>query len=91
MLPLQRFSHYQGCWQLGRKDFLWMNVQKKRLKFPEWLGFMPLTFCLKNEYEEFLKHKESSEYWIIKPVDAARGEGIFVVTNKEEVQQQKGK
>lgn len=52
---------------------------------------MPLTFCLKNEYEEFLKHKESSEYWIIKPVDAARGEGIFVVTNKEEVQQQKGK
>lgn len=51
---------------------------------------MPLTYCLKNEYEDFLLNRHISDYWIIKPVDAARGEGIFVVGKKEEVKQQKG-
>ena len=76
---------------MGRKDFLWQNVQKKRLKFPHLLNYMPLTYCLKNEYEQFLLNKHQSDYWIIKPVDAARGEGISVVTNTDEVKQLKGR
>lgn len=87
---LQKFSHFQGCWQLGRKDFLWQNVQRKRQKFPHLLDFMPLTYCLKSEYEAFLANRHTSQYWIIKPVDAARGEGIFVVGSTEEVKMQKG-
>ena len=90
LTPLQRFSHFQGCWQVGRKDFLWQNVQNKRQKFPHLLSFMPLTYCLKYEYEDFLVNRHISDYWIIKPVDAARGEGIFVIGSSEEVKQQKG-
>lgn len=86
----QRFSHFQGCWQMGRKDFLWQNVQRKRLRFPQFLDFMPLTYCLKNDYEQFLANKHVSDYWIIKPVDAARGEGIYVARSTDEIKQSKG-
>ena len=51
---------------------------------------MPLTYCLKTEYEDYLLNKHHSDFWIVKPVDAARGEGIYVVSCKEEVKQQKG-
>lgn len=86
----QRFSHFQGCWQMGRKDFLWQNVQRKRLRFPDYLDFMPLTYCLKNDYEQFLANKHVSDYWIIKPVDAARGEGIYLAKSTDEIKQNKG-
>ena len=29
----------------------------------------------------FLKNKDKSKYWILKPVDSARGEGIKIISS----------
>lgn len=83
----QRFSHFSGCWQVGRKDLLWMNLNRKSKQFPQLYDFIPLTFVLKFEYEAFTNFKMKRNYWIVKPVDAARGEGIRVVSKTEPVKQ----
>lgn len=83
----QRFSHFSGCWQVGRKDLLWMNLNRKSKHFPQLYDFIPLTFVLKFEYEAFTNFKMKRNYWILKPVDAARGEGIRVVSKTEQIKQ----
>ena len=35
----QKFSHFPGCWQIGRKDNLWMNLSKKQRSIPEYYNF----------------------------------------------------
>jgi hypothetical protein len=80
---LQKFSHFPGCWQVGRKDNLWLNLQGKGKIMPEFYNFLPKTYCLKNEYDAWIKDKDSVPYWILKPVDSARGEGIRLITKDE--------
>lgn len=79
----QRFSHFPGCWQIGRKDNLWMNLSKRQRSMPDIYNFLPKTFCLKIDYETWVKNKDTSQYWILKPVDAARGEGIRLISQNE--------
>ena len=72
---------------MGRKDCLWVNLNRKQKTFPELFDFLPLTFLLRNSYDAFLKHRHSRDFWILKPVDAARGEGIRVLAKTEPVKQ----
>ena len=51
----QKFSHFPGCWQIGRKDNLWMNLSKKQRAIPEYYNFLPKTYCLKADYDAFIK------------------------------------
>lgn len=72
---------------MGRKDFLWINLNKKQRTFPSLYDFVPLTYVLKHEYEIFMNNKMKRNFWIIKPVDAARGEGIRVISKSEQIKQ----
>ena len=30
MSRFQKMNHFPGCWQLGRKDYMWKNLNKQR-------------------------------------------------------------
>ena len=30
----QKINHFPGCWQLGRKDYMWKNLTKLRRAHP---------------------------------------------------------
>jgi Tubulin-tyrosine ligase family len=68
-----------------------MNLSRKQKQFPKQYDFVPLTFCLKYDYELFQNFKMKRPYWIIKPVDAARGEGIRVIPRTETIKQSPSK
>jgi len=53
MNSYQKHNHFPGCWNLGRKDLLWMRLQKFRRKNASEFNFMPRTFLLNNEFERF--------------------------------------
>lgn len=58
-------------------------------KYPEEYSFLPLTYCFKHDYDDFIANKHKEPYWIIKPVDAARGEGIRVISSQEKIEYDK--
>lgn len=59
--------------------------------FPEEFNFLPKTYLLRTDYDEFLKDKKKYKYWIIKPVDSARGKGIRVISSDEKIKYDKGR
>jgi len=30
----QKINHFPGCWNLGRKDYMWKHLNKMRRSFP---------------------------------------------------------
>lgn len=38
---------------------------------------------MRTDYEAWIKAKDTSNYWILKPVDSARGEGIRLISKDE--------
>ena len=64
-----------------------MNLSRKQRVHPKQYDFVPLTYVLKTEYELFVQNKSKRNYWILKPVDAARGEGIKVVSKHDQIKQ----
>lgn len=70
---------------------MYANLTKKCKKFPKEFDFLPKTYCLKYDYDEFMRNKKKCKYWIIKPVDSARGKGIRVVSCDEKIKYNKGK
>ena len=43
----QKINHFPGTFNIGRKDKLWKNYHKLRMKFgKEEFSFLPRTFCL---------------------------------------------
>ena len=49
----QKVNHFPGSNQLGRKDLLWRNMNRLRIKYPNDYSIMPMSFVLGDEYEEF--------------------------------------
>ena len=60
-------------------------------KFPEEYSFLPKTYVFKHDFDAFMANKKSVPYWIIKPVDSARGIGIKVVSCDDKFKYDKGK
>ena len=88
----QKFNHFPGCWQLGRKDYLWRNLSRMRRQFPLDYNFTPNTYILNSDWERFLQAKEdadSKQVWILKPVNAACGRGIKLVNKKSKIKKKK--
>ena len=88
----QKYNHYPGSWQLGRKDNLWRNVSKQRRVFGEEYSFCPNTYLLPDDYDRFLRDREEhpKQLWIYKPVASACGRGIRVLSNKSKVRRKHG-
>jgi tubulin polyglutamylase TTLL4 len=34
MNKFQKLNHFPGCWNLGRKDYMWKNLNKQRRSHP---------------------------------------------------------
>ncbi|EGR30069.1 tubulin-tyrosine ligase family protein, putative [Ichthyophthirius multifiliis] len=79
MNKFQKTNHFPGCWNLGRKDLLWMRQSKMKRQFPKEYNFLPTTYLLKCEWEAFvnkINKKKNKQIWIWKPVASACGRGI---------------
>jgi len=67
----QKFNHFPGTFQIGRKDRLWRNLHKLMVKYGKDLfGFIPKSYILPQE-TLLLRHvleKNVEDKWIIKPV-----------------------
>ena len=90
LMYYQRYSHYKNCYMVARKDLLYSMLNEKKKKHGHLIDFILTSFDLYTQYTTFLHRKKTSEYWIIKPVSSARGEGISIIHSSEEVKQQKG-
>ena len=50
----QKINHFPGCWNLGRKDNLWMNLSKMKRKFPIDYDYFPNTYLMAYDYDRFM-------------------------------------
>ena len=53
MNRFQKMNHFPGCWQLGRKDYMWKNLNKQRRSFPEAYNFVPMTYIFPFDFDRF--------------------------------------
>ena len=90
----QKINHFPESVNLGRKDLLWRNIYRMRLKFPKQFNIAPHSWILPEEYNEFEDTKAipamREKMFILKPCASSQGRGIRVVqgstefSNKEE-------
>ena len=82
-------SFLLGTFNIGRKDRLWKNYHKLRLKYgKEEFSFLPRTFCLPADTKLLKKVWEKRgcrAKWIVKPPALARGTGISVVNKWSQI------
>ena len=78
-----------GTFNIGRKDRLWKNYHRLRLKFgKEEFSFLPRTFCLPADTKLLRRVWEKRgcrAKWIVKPPALARGTGITVINKWSQV------
>eukprot|EP00359_Climacostomum_virens_P005225 CAMPEP_0204901206 /NCGR_PEP_ID=MMETSP1397-20131031/2946_1 /ASSEMBLY_ACC=CAM_ASM_000891 /TAXON_ID=49980 /ORGANISM="Climacostomum Climacostomum virens, Strain Stock W-24" /LENGTH=679 /DNA_ID=CAMNT_0052069523 /DNA_START=147 /DNA_END=2183 /DNA_ORIENTATION=- len=89
----QRFNHYPGAWNLGRKDNLWRNVWRMKRAFGSDYEICPNTYILSEDYNRFQAERESAEptaLWILKPAASSCGRGIKVISKKSKVKKKSG-
>ena len=91
MNKYQKSNHFPGCWNLGRKDLLWMKISRQKRKFPDDYKFVPQTYLLGNEWERFLnaQSEKNNSFWILKPVANACGRGIKLYNKKTKISNKK--
>ncbi|XP_033364222.1 tubulin polyglutamylase TTLL4-like [Bombus vosnesenskii] len=79
----QKINHFPGTFQIGRKDCLWLNLNRMMLKHEaKEFDFVPRTYVLPRDLSSFRqmwKKLGGKERWIVKPPASARGTGIKVV------------
>ena len=88
----QKMNHFPGCWQLGRKDYMWKNLNKQRRSFPDAYNFVPMTYIFPNDYDRFEMIRENADkgmLWILKPTNAACGRGIKMVSKETKLKSRK--
>lgn len=82
----QKVNHFPGSFHLGRKDKLWLNVQRQGPSSP----LLPDTFLLPQELpllrDAWQRERPPGGHcWIIKPPASARGAGVHVVHRWEQI------
>lgn len=86
--PYQKVNHYPGAFHIGRKDRLWMHIEKQQRRFGEHVyGIMPKTYLLPKDYAQMRDYLAASpaNHVIIKPPASARGTGISVTRKIKEI------
>lgn len=83
----QKVNHFPGSTQLGRKDFLNVNLSRMLYKFgPEEYGFFPRTYLLpydETHFKERLSRASVDEIFILKPFAGSCGKGISLMRPKD--------
>ena len=88
----QHYNHFPYTFALGRKDYMYKHYKKYRNQFKEDYNFVPETFILPEDGNDFLeKYKNiipnltnSKIKFIVKPVGSSRGRGIRILSDKSE-------
>ena len=83
----QRYNHFPTCWQLGRKDNLYINYLKMQKKFKSEFNYMPEKFILPQDRD--LVQEKMREYnifnikeiYIVKPLASTHGKGVRILTD----------
>ena len=83
----QRYNHFPICWQLGRKDNLYINYLKMQKKFKEDYNYMPFKYILpqdRDTVQEIMKEYNIfniKEIYIMKPLASTHGKGVRILTD----------
>lgn len=79
----QKFNHFPGTFQIGRKDTLWRNhVRLRNIHGKKSYDFLPVTYVIPSDMKQLRHAWEKSsphQMWIIKPPASARGSGIKII------------
>lgn len=88
----QKTNHFPNSTQLGRKDLLWKNMNRLRIKFPTDFVIAPMSYLLTEDWEEFQmeREREPTTLWILKPVAASCGRGIKVIQSHTKINKREG-
>ena len=88
----QKTNHFPGSSQLGRKDLLWRNMLRQRIRFPNEYIIAPVSFLLQTDFDDFNTERdnEPDALWILKPVAASCGRGIKVITSTSKINKREG-
>ncbi|KAJ3189416.1 Tubulin polyglutamylase ttll4 [Gaertneriomyces sp. JEL0708] len=83
----QKVNHFPLCFEIGRKDKLWVNYAKLRSKFGhKEFDYMPETYLLPTQKHQLLSslsaRQPTHRYFILKPPASARGLGIRLLTHQ---------
>jgi len=83
----QRVNHFPGSTELTRKDRMFLHLQEMKETFGvSAFDFVPETFVLPDQVEQFLECYERTKYlWIVKPHASSRGRGIFILRDLGEL------
>lgn len=86
LLPLNRYqkvNHYPNSIHLGRKDLLWKNIARMKLKFPNDFNLAPHSWVLPDDYNQLeslmLNTSMQKKMYILKPTASSCGRGIRVI------------
>lgn len=88
----QKMNHFPGCWQLGRKDYMWKNLNKQRRAFPDAYNFVPMTYIFPFDFDRFEMIRENADknqLWIMKPTNSACGRGIKMISKESKIKSRK--
>ncbi|XP_063285555.1 tubulin polyglutamylase TTLL5-like [Pelobates fuscus] len=83
----QKVNHFPKSSELGRKDLLYKNIKKMQRKHgSQKYNFLPESYVLPNEYEDFRKAFCGTEGpWIVKPASSSRGRGIYIINSIDQI------
>lgn len=88
----QRVNHFPGSTELTRKDRLCVHFNRMARRFGEAAyDFVPETYVLPEQMEEFLEAYETGQHlWIMKPHASSQGRGISILRQLEDIDQSEG-
>ena len=89
LLPSQKYNHFAGSWQLGRKDYLYKNIAKMKSTFRGACDFCPVTYILPEDSARFFTEQHRN-VWIYKPSASSCGKGIKIVSPADKPPQSPG-
>ncbi|CAM4641834.1 unnamed protein product [Leuciscus chuanchicus] len=87
----QWINHFPGMNEICRKDSLSENMAKMIQSQPEEFSFIPQTWKLPEECEQFqsyvkkLEKKNIQKTFIVKPANGAMGRGIFLIQDPKKI------
>ncbi|CAI4229774.1 unnamed protein product [Auanema sp. JU1783] len=90
--PWQRVNQFPRSSELTRKDKLYENIARSQTVYGDCYEFIPEFYvtprdCLRmnKAFEERSKNDGDESRFIVKPVSSSRGQGIFFITEPEQV------
>jgi tubulin polyglutamylase TTLL6/13 len=90
--PYQRINHYPGMHCLSHKNNLCRNLKRMQRHFEREFDFFPKTWILPYESSDFKNQftRRKAKTFIVKPVAACQGRGIFLTRDFEDIKMTSG-